>query len=334
MPGFFSDVGKALGDLFAAPARRRAEREQVWQTYATELRGAYQPPLREFLRSRSSTIDVVVGDIAVHIDVHAVTTGKTTTYYTRFRACFLLPQSPSFKVYRTHFLSSMGDALGFQDVELGGDPVFDRDFVVKTSHPEATRRAFTPAVKDALSADKSGTVRSDGHTVTFTLTGIASTRGALARGTAIVSGLANYGADWLVWLRSVPSAQWVSPTGGWDDRSTPSVRVMVGSTPVWLYPTLHDTSIAIMGAAEAQRPLASFELDIDGDGALQSEPPDELLQPANLEALRAAGASTLSCDGRYLRLVLQGDIDERRLAAVPRLLAGICAEDTSLGAFR
>jgi hypothetical protein len=73
-----------------------------------------------------------VGPWQVTLDLYVVSTGKSTTYYTRLRAPFANPPGFRFHVYRKSIFSDVGKLLGMQDIEVGVQP-FDANFIVKAN---------------------------------------------------------------------------------------------------------------------------------------------------------------------------------------------------------
>jgi hypothetical protein len=67
----------------------------------------------------------------IYLDTYTVSTGKSSTTYTRMRVPFINPRKFKFKIYRKGVFSNIGKALGMQDIEIGYDDWFDRDFIIK-----------------------------------------------------------------------------------------------------------------------------------------------------------------------------------------------------------
>ena len=77
-------------------------------------------------------------DWIITLDTYTVSTGKTSTTYTRIRAPYVRAGDFRFSIHRSGLFSDLGAFLGFQDIQIG-DEDFDRDFVVKSNCEETVR---------------------------------------------------------------------------------------------------------------------------------------------------------------------------------------------------
>ena len=66
----------------------------------------------------------------ITLDTYTVSTGKTSTTYTRMRAPYLNKDGFQFRIYRKGIFSNIGKLLGLQDIEVGY-PEFDDQFIIK-----------------------------------------------------------------------------------------------------------------------------------------------------------------------------------------------------------
>jgi hypothetical protein len=66
----------------------------------------------------------------ITLDTYTVSTGQSSTTYTRMRAPFMNADGFRFAIYRKGPLSKLGKALGMQDIEVGYSEL-DRDFIIK-----------------------------------------------------------------------------------------------------------------------------------------------------------------------------------------------------------
>ena len=71
-----------------------------------------------------------VEDWTITLDTYTVSTGQSSTTYTRMRAPFVNADGFRFAIYRKGPLSKLGKALGMKDIEVGY-PELDRDFIIK-----------------------------------------------------------------------------------------------------------------------------------------------------------------------------------------------------------
>lgn len=74
-------------------------------------------------------------------DTYTVSTGKSSTTYTRMRAPYVNPDGFRFGIYRKGILSGLGKWLGMQDVEVGQQP-FDEEFIIQGTDETKVRALF------------------------------------------------------------------------------------------------------------------------------------------------------------------------------------------------
>ena len=109
-------------------------KEEIWSQIAADIGG-------EFIDGGFWGRDALVyehGEWTIVLDTYTVSTGKSSTTFTRLRAPFVNRDGLYFKVYREGFLSGMGRFFGMQDIEIG-DPFFDDHFVIKGNDTERIR---------------------------------------------------------------------------------------------------------------------------------------------------------------------------------------------------
>jgi hypothetical protein len=113
-------------------------KEEVWQQLSRDI-GA------QFVDGgwwRQSKVQAHVKDWIVTLDTYTVSTGKSSTTYTRMRAPYVNREGLRFAVYRRGFFTDIGKWLGMvQDIEVG-HPAFDRDFVIQGNDPVKMRALF------------------------------------------------------------------------------------------------------------------------------------------------------------------------------------------------
>lgn len=108
--------------------------DEVWTQLADELRGRFV----DGGLWKGDRVVAHAGGWAVTLDTFTVSTGKSSTTYTRLVAPFENPDDFHFSVGRAHLFSPLARWLGFQDVTIG-DPEFDAAFVIKTNQVEKVR---------------------------------------------------------------------------------------------------------------------------------------------------------------------------------------------------
>lgn len=87
---------------------------------------------------KSDKVIAKAGDWTITLDTYTVSTGKSSTTYTRLRAPFVNTDNFRFKIYNQTIFGEMGKALGMQDITIGSDE-FDRRFMVKSGDEHKIR---------------------------------------------------------------------------------------------------------------------------------------------------------------------------------------------------
>ncbi len=112
-------------------------KKEIWKTLSDQIGS-------EFIEGGFFSGDKVVAhvkDWTVTLDTYTVSTGKSSTTYTRMRAPYVNKDGFRFKIYRKGIFSEIGKFLGGQDVEVGF-PEFDEDFIIKGNDEHKLRTLF------------------------------------------------------------------------------------------------------------------------------------------------------------------------------------------------
>ncbi len=306
MPGLavaclFAGLIGAIGGILVYAARKTRELEAIWRTFAEARGGSFRPAEGGFLSSRSASIEVPVSGVPVLLDSFIVSTGKSSTTYTRARASFALGEGPVFRVYREGLLSSFGKALGTQDVELGGHARFDRTFMVKCDAPEAVRKLWTMPLRERMcSALEHATASSDGTVVTTTVVGAVEDPAQLGALAELTGGLASAGLAALAALTELPGARYTPPAGAWDARSRPRLELDVRGVAMTIATRSTNEGMRVELAAKSARTLPVVSVSIDQAGAVTGEVPPGFLPVAS--ELAVIGPSALTSTEASLHL--------------------------------
>jgi hypothetical protein len=113
-------------------------KDEVWRRLSEEI-GA------EFVEGgfwEGSKVQAHVGPWTITLDTYTVSTGKSSTTYSRMRAPYINPEGFRFTIYRKGLFSDLGKLLGMQDIEVG-DPEFDEAFIIKGDDEGQVRELFT-----------------------------------------------------------------------------------------------------------------------------------------------------------------------------------------------
>ncbi len=118
---------------------------EIWSQLAAQTGGQFTDG-GFFGKSR---VDVRVDPWLLTLDPYTVSTGKSSTTYTRLRAPYVNADGFRFTVYREGLFTPLGKMLGMQDIEIG-DPAFDQSFVLKGNDESKVRQFFADDTLKAL----------------------------------------------------------------------------------------------------------------------------------------------------------------------------------------
>lgn len=108
-----------------------------------QYREAAWDALRQVFRAAGAwdgqAVRIRQGPFVITLDIRAFPAGYTSRVATRLRAAFHNRDRFRFRVTRHDLLSDLAEILGAQDLRLG-NPVFDREFVLKSAQPEQLLR--------------------------------------------------------------------------------------------------------------------------------------------------------------------------------------------------
>lgn len=113
-------------------------RDEIWRQFAGEVGANFTQG--SFWKG-SSKVEASHGQWTVTLDTYTVSTGKSSTTFTRMRAPYVNPDGFRFNIYRKTIFSNIGKWMGMQDVAVGYQP-FDEDFIIKGNDEWKLRRLF------------------------------------------------------------------------------------------------------------------------------------------------------------------------------------------------
>ncbi len=123
-------------------------RDEVWQKLSHEIGGDFD----DGGFWKGSKLEVKHGEWTITLDTYTVSTGKSSTTYTRIRAPYINKDNFRFTIYRKSIFSGIGKALGMRDVEIGY-PQFDDDFIIKGNDENLLRTLFANIkIRELISA--------------------------------------------------------------------------------------------------------------------------------------------------------------------------------------
>jgi hypothetical protein len=86
----------------------------------------------------------------ITLDTYTISTGKSSSIYTRMRAPYINQDGFRFNIYRTSIFSWLGKLLGMQDIEIG-DGFFDQEFVVQgTPDAPVMQLLMNPKIRELI----------------------------------------------------------------------------------------------------------------------------------------------------------------------------------------
>ena len=123
-------------------------KEEVWRQLTAEINGRYV----DGGFWKKDKVEARHGEWTITLDTYTVSSGESSTVYTRMRAPYVNPDGFRFKIYRKNIFSDIGKWFGAQDVDVGYEP-FDQDFVIKGNDEGKLRLLFANArIRELISA--------------------------------------------------------------------------------------------------------------------------------------------------------------------------------------
>ena len=121
-------------------------RKEVWEKLSREIQAQYV----EGGLWKGDKVVAKVGEWAVTLDTYTVSTGKSSTTFTRMRAPYVNKDGFKFKIYRKNIFSELGELFGMQDVKIG-IPTFDEKFIVKGNNDFKIKELFSSSkIRDLI----------------------------------------------------------------------------------------------------------------------------------------------------------------------------------------
>ncbi len=163
----FTSVQPAVGNRFYRLFKPRTKKPEITTPLMKTLRKLFGPSRAEIWRRlctetggdyveggfwKKDKVQVTHEEWTITLDNYAVSTGKTTTVFTRLRAPYLNPDHFRFTIYRRGLFSDIAKWLGMQDVKVGHED-FDRDFIIKGTEEGKLRALLdNPRLRELIAA--------------------------------------------------------------------------------------------------------------------------------------------------------------------------------------
>jgi hypothetical protein len=126
-------------------------KKEIWGELSGEL-GA------EFFEGsffKTGKITLTHGEWEITLDTYTVSTGKSSTTYTRMRAPYVNKDGFRFNIYRKSVFSWLGKMFHMQDVETG-DSRFDEEFIIQGQPEEEVKRLLANVkIREMIEKQKS-----------------------------------------------------------------------------------------------------------------------------------------------------------------------------------
>jgi hypothetical protein len=91
-----------------------------------------------------------VKDWIVTMDTYTVSTGKSSTTYTRIRAPYVNKDNFRFTIYRENVFGKIGKLFGMQDIQVGY-PEFDKRYIIKGNIDYKVQMLFAnPRIRELI----------------------------------------------------------------------------------------------------------------------------------------------------------------------------------------
>jgi hypothetical protein len=110
-------------------------KDEIWSQLSQEIGADYQKG--GFFAPGKVTVSHRQWEIT--LDTYTVSSGESSTTYTRIRAPYVNPDGFRFTIYRKSIFSGIGKLFGMQDIEIG-DSLFDDEFIIQGTHPDLVER--------------------------------------------------------------------------------------------------------------------------------------------------------------------------------------------------
>lgn len=113
-------------------------KDEVWESLCNEIGG-------EFISGgfwKGSKVVAKAGEWTIVLDTYTVSTGKSSTTYTRMRAPYINPEGFRFKIYNAGIFTDIGKWFGMQDINIGV-PHFDDCYVIKGNNEDKVKQLLS-----------------------------------------------------------------------------------------------------------------------------------------------------------------------------------------------
>ncbi len=299
--------------------KQREKLEACFSDAARQVGARYAPGESGFFKNRSPSVVLNQHDTQVVADTYIVSNGKSSTTYSRITAGYSLARGPVLHVRRQGALNSIGKMLGMQDLEIG-DPVFDDLFMIKGPSAGAVLRVIDDDHRLALVHQLPGWwIKSDGVTVKLERFGYPDSSGELAQAIRVATAIAS--ADKRILDLAAAHA---------DARVEAGDVIFDASGAKGRFTVEEHECVLRVPNAQGGPP---FGLDCAAPDAMELLP-EGALEPALAAQLQSIGEARLVRDERHAWVAWWRAPEGDQIEAAWRVLVGVAAPSTRVGAFR
>lgn len=104
-------------------------KKEAWKKLSDEIGGDYI--YGGFWRG--DRVELKHKNWTIYLDTYTVSSGRSSTTYTRVRAPYITNNSLYFKIYKKGFFSNLGNLFGMQNI-LIDDESFNNDYIIKGNY--------------------------------------------------------------------------------------------------------------------------------------------------------------------------------------------------------
>ncbi len=145
-------VAAAAAAGMRVAAKWRRQHSEAWTAAAASVGGRFVPRAGSWWKPTAAhVLATFARGVEVAVDHYTVSTGKSSTTYTRVQAVAPGADELEIKLRKEGVVASMGKALGFGELVVG-DAAFDARYFVRTNDDELARAWLQAGVRAALMA--------------------------------------------------------------------------------------------------------------------------------------------------------------------------------------
>jgi len=306
--------------VLAMTKKQREKLARIFDEAAERAGGRFAPGDYGFFKNVSPSVTIHRDGATIVVDTYVVSSGKSSTTYSRIEAPFALGRGPRLHIRRESALHSIGKAFGMQDLQID-DAIFDELFVIKAPSAAAVRRLLPHDERLALIHQlPRWWIRSDGSKVSMKRIGHPESAGEVVAAVGVIASVAC--AD-----KRILDLAAAHPDAG----ATDSGREVVfrGNTKGRFSVDEHGCKLRV--ANEQEGP--AFAIDCADAGAME-QLPEGALEPNLAGQIRAIGPARLARDRHHAWVAWRETPSAEHIEAAWRVLVGLAAPSTRVGAFR